>query len=370
MGFSVRRVVTGVDERGQAIFVSDGPPPRLIETPTGVAVADLWNVFGPPSDPADGGDPDGAMDLEAKPGGLWWRLIRFPLPDQSSPREQQFVSSPDDHRFSKDKPGMHRTDSIDLMLVVDGRIELEVDDGTRELGPGDCVVQRGTMHRWRVIGDGPCTYLTAMLATDPAAVPPAVDLAPRASAGATGHGPRRVVTGIDPTGRSIILADDEAPTTVVFEHGAGMMYSALWETGGAIASPLQGGDTPAPYLQLDPIGMGVSWKYLVLPSESARRNIDPTGLRAEMQAVASGMATTGHHDPNDPGNHRTDTIDLDYILEGDVELELPGHGSVRLGPGDCVVQRGNWHKWHNRGDTPMRMIAILVGAPIGGRRPT
>ena len=69
-----------------------------------------------------------------------------------------------------------------------------------------------------------------------------------------------------------------------------------------------------------------------------------------MQAVAPGMVTSGHHDPEDPGNHRTDTIDLDIILEGDVELELPGHGSVRLGPGDCVVQRGNWHKWHNRGD--------------------
>jgi hypothetical protein len=224
------------------------------------------------------------------------------------------------------------------------------------------------MHRWRVIGDGPCTYLTAMLATDPAATPPTIDLAPRASVRSTGQGPRRVVTGVDPLGRSIIVSDGEAPATVVFEHGAGMMYSQLWETGGAVGHPLQGGDTPAPYLQLDPLGMGVSWKYLVIPPDAARRTIDGPKLRAEMQTVASGMSSTGHHDPDDPGNHRTDTIDLDYILEGDVELELPGHGSVRLGPGDCVVQRGNWHKWHNRGDTPMRMIAILVGAPIGGRR--
>ena len=370
MVFSVRRIVTGIDANGQAIFVSDGPPPRMVEAPTGTAVADLWNVFGPPSDPSDGGDlpAGGAFELEAKPGGLWWRLIRLPLPDTSLPREQQFVSNAHDDRFSKDKPGMHRTDSLDLMLVVEGRIELEVDDGLREVGPGDCVVQRGTLHRWRVIGDGPCTYLTAMFATDPGALAPTIDLAPRATANATGRGPRRVVTGVDPQGRSIILTDGEAPTTAVYEHGAGMMYSLLWETGGAVASALQGGDTPGSYLQLDPLGMGVSWKYLEIPSAAQRGTIDGAKLRAEMQAVAPGLATTGHHDPDDPGNHYTDTIDLDYILEGDVELELPGHGSVHLGPGDCVVQRGNWHKWHNRGETPMRMLAILVGAPIGGRQ--
>ena len=88
-----------------------------------------------------------------------------------------------------------------------------------------------------------------------------------------------------------------------------------------------------------------------------------------MTELAAGMSTTGHHDPSDPGLHRTDTIDLDIILEGDVELELPGGGSVRLGQGDVVVQRGTWHKWHNRGAGPMRMLAILVGAPLGGRKP-
>ena len=51
----------------------------------------------------------------------------------------------------------------------------------------------------------------------------------------------------------------------------------------------------------------------------------------------------------------------------DVELELPGHGSKVLGAGDLVVQRGNWHKWHNRGDGPARWVAVMIGAPIGGR---
>lgn len=369
MTFTVRRVVTGVDESGQAVFVRDGAPDKLVSGASGFGVAELWTLAGPPSDPADGIDPQpGPFVLEPEPGGLTWRIIRLAAPDPSLPREQQFLHNEGDPHFTDPKRGMHATDTIDFEVILDGRIELELDDGCVQLGPGDCVVQRGTRHRWRVLGDRPCTYSAVMLRTDPGAAPPGFDLAPRTPAVPTGGAPRRVVTGLDGRGRSVLVTDGEPPSTVVFEHGAGMGYSVLYETGGAIASPLQGGDTVRPWLQLDPLGMGVSWKLITLPPDSARAGIDADALRAEMRTRGAGMASTGHHDPDDPGNHRTDTIDLDIILEGDVELELPGHGSVRLGPGDCVVQRGNWHKWHNRGDTPMRMIALMIGAPVGGRR--
>jgi hypothetical protein len=36
------------------------------------------------------------------------------------------------------------------------------------LGPGDCVVQRGTMHRWRPVGDDGVRYVAVMLAVQPA----------------------------------------------------------------------------------------------------------------------------------------------------------------------------------------------------------
>jgi len=115
--------------------------------------------------------------------------------------------------------------------------------------------------------------------------------------------------------------------------------------------------------------MGIALKYVELPSEAARaRDLDPVALGEHLGRVGHLMRTTGHHDPADPGNHKTDTIDIDVIVEGTVELELPGHGSKVLGAGDVVVQRGTWHKWHNRGDTPARWFAIMIGAPIGGRR--
>jgi mannose-6-phosphate isomerase-like protein (cupin superfamily) len=369
MSFAVRRVVTGIDEHGQAVFVSDGPAPKTVSAPGGFGCAELWALAGPPADPAAGIDPrPGPFVLEPEPGGLTWRIISLPVPDQSLPREQQFLHSEGDPHFTDAKQGRHTTDTIDFEIILSGQIELELDEGCVRLGPGDCVVQRGTRHRWRVVGSEPCVYSAVMARTDPGAQPAPFDLAPRPAAAPTGASPRRVVTGLDGRGRSVFVTDGEAPGTFAFTHGAGMSYTSLFETGGAIASPLQGGDAVRPWLQLDPLGMGISWKLITIPGDDDRARIDGPALRSELTVLAPGMAATGHHDPDDLGNHRTDTIDLDIILEGDVELELPGHGSVRLTAGDCVVQRGNWHKWHNRGSGPMRMVALLVGAPIGGTR--
>jgi quercetin dioxygenase-like cupin family protein len=50
---------------------------------------------------------------------------------------------------------MHRTQSLDFGVVLEGEIELVLDSGeTQRLGRGDTVVQRGTNHAWRNVGEG------------------------------------------------------------------------------------------------------------------------------------------------------------------------------------------------------------------------
>ena len=62
-------------------------------------------------------------------------------------------------------PGMHQTPSLDLMTVSSGRAVLRLDDGSAtELGPGDCIVQRGTTHAWANPYHEPCTTTGVMLA--------------------------------------------------------------------------------------------------------------------------------------------------------------------------------------------------------------
>jgi uncharacterized cupin superfamily protein len=54
------------------------------------------------------------------------------------------------------RPGMHRTPTLDIGIVLAGEVDLELDSGqVAHLKPGDSVIQRGTMHAWRVTGDVP-----------------------------------------------------------------------------------------------------------------------------------------------------------------------------------------------------------------------
>jgi quercetin dioxygenase-like cupin family protein len=125
----VRRVVTGHDAAGRAVFRSD----RRFE-PQDIPIGDasfalIWTTPTVPADTndeTDGRERDAALTIHQ---GSVIRVVDM-LPGGVSP--------------------MHRTDSIDYGLVMSGNVELELDDGVKTLlGPGDIVVQRGTMHLWR-----------------------------------------------------------------------------------------------------------------------------------------------------------------------------------------------------------------------------
>jgi quercetin dioxygenase-like cupin family protein len=67
-------------------------------------------------------------------------------------------------------------------------------------------------------------------------------------------------------------------------------------------------------------------------------------------------------DPDNPGMHRTPSIDYDIVLSGTVGLELDDGTEVTLRPGDVVVQNGTRHRWHNRGDGIARVASIMIGS--------
>ena len=126
---TVRRVITGHDKKGKAVFRDD----RKLATediPGGdAAFALMWTTATVPADandPVDGRDRDAGLTLRE---GSVIRVVDM-LPGGTSP--------------------MHRTSSVDYGIVISGRVELELDDGAKTLlGPGDVVVQRGTIHLWR-----------------------------------------------------------------------------------------------------------------------------------------------------------------------------------------------------------------------------
>jgi hypothetical protein len=154
----VRQVVTGHDANGRAVFVRDEqvdamPIPGLGE------LALLWSADEPATYP-NAGDNPAAPGIFPPVGGVRVTMATYsPEFDVVAP-----APTPEMHIDDSDEPGMHRTDTTDFGVLISGNIVVEVDDGAELLlCPGDVVVQNGTRHRWRVVGDVPATMAAFMI---------------------------------------------------------------------------------------------------------------------------------------------------------------------------------------------------------------
>ena len=316
MAFTNRRVVTGHDETGAPVIASDGQAESSF---LGRSTSSMWFLEQHPLTVDDGGDePEGMTDFVPPPGGISWRFFTL------KPSGGKAIGPTDDPRFDQDRVGFHATPTIDFIEIISGQIRLELNDHWVEMGAGDCVIQRGTWHRWIVIGDEPCRFSAIMLASADGDDPGFAG----ASVGTVG--PRRVVTDGDG------VCADGPPGTATQSDG-GLLTAELWHTYAPVASELQGGDGAVSEMQLNPPGGGVTWKQVTIPAAMADR--------------AALM-------------HQTPTIDFVRIAEGTVDLELPGQPPTHLTAGDCVIQRGTEHAWRNTGDGPFTLSAVMIG--VGG----
>ncbi len=201
------------------------------------------------------------------------------------------------------------------------------------LHAGDVVIQRGNRHRWRVVGDAPCTYAVFMFRPDPGASPPeAVINLP--TSGSTAVGPRRLVAGTAPDGTSYVVADGPAVLAFAPAGPEGTVLTDVHQTGGPLTAPDQGGDAEEPWA-LEPMGGGIAARMVEMPAPD----------------------TTGGF------WHATQTIDVDVVIDGRIEMDLPDLAPVELGPGDVVVQRGTNHRWRAVGDERVRFFAVMLAVP-------
>ena len=166
----IRRVVTAHDENGKSVFVIDGHATAVKEMDSmpGLALTDLWRTAGAPADNSGRDDAaDGPIVLEPAPGGTVFRIVEFP-PDKAwrdrADARDAFESIGAGHaadRTSSD-PMMHKTSTVDYLVVLKGEIWAILDSGEVCLKQGDVMIQRGTNHSWSVRTDEPC-LLAAIL---------------------------------------------------------------------------------------------------------------------------------------------------------------------------------------------------------------
>jgi mannose-6-phosphate isomerase-like protein (cupin superfamily) len=170
---------------------------------------------------------------------------------------------------------------------------------------------------------------------------------------------RRVVTGQDSTGKSVFVSDDQVEP-VTLSQITGPEFHRIW--GSDVTPTLPTDGTPPAQPTYFPPAPGFRLGFFTLPPAGAPvpPDLDVVALFAEMGEKLPGMAEV--MEPDHPGMHTTDTVDLDLVISGEVFLELDDGAEVRLGPGDCVVQNGTRHAWHNRSDQPAVLFVALLGA--------
>ncbi len=147
----MRRVVTGHDAHGKAVVLIDGDAANTRTSAIGNSSTLVWCTDRTPADIALGTDVE---DMGA-------RIIGTPPP-------------PNGTRFTVNEivPGgkagnMHRTETIDYVIVISGEVEMDLDDSTVKLRAGDVMVQRGTNHAWVNRGTEPARIAFVLIDAEP-----------------------------------------------------------------------------------------------------------------------------------------------------------------------------------------------------------
>ena len=171
---------------------------------------------------------------------------------------------------------------------------------------------------------------------------------------------RRVITGHDEEGKSIVVLDGP-PAQSIGEDVGGLFE--LWNTDGNLINTKDRIDRADDEILLSPPKNGSKFRYFQI-------NPTPEGVPMDvlqnMAADAFEKIGASHHridTSKHPAMHKTDTIDYIILLEGDVTLILDKE-EVVIKPHDVVVQRGTNHAWVNNGNNPALLIAVLIDSDL------
>ena len=158
----IRRVVTGHDSNGKAVVLSDGPVPTVHANPIrpGQQSFEVWKTRGNPIPiAATESEPTGGpRSLQPPANGTVLRISIVPPESEETRRltpeqaQELFRKSGAGEANTYGKGGrhpmMHRTETVDYAVVLEGEITLILDEGEVHMKAGDVCIQRGTSHAW------------------------------------------------------------------------------------------------------------------------------------------------------------------------------------------------------------------------------
>jgi mannose-6-phosphate isomerase-like protein (cupin superfamily) len=172
---------------------------------------------------------------------------------------------------------------------------------------------------------------------------------------------RRIVTGHDAQGRSVVTEDRAAPSVHTNPKRVGYCLTQLWLTD---QTPAPVGNEPDPTsrpLKLEPPKNGTVVRIIEFgPEGEWLHKIDAEAARVAWGAIGTSTASTNRSgQAKHPFMHRTQSVDYALVLDGEITLVLDEEDVV-MKAGDFLVERGTNHAWANRSGQPCRILFVLI----------
>jgi len=139
-----RRVIVGHNERGRSVVTDETDDLTVIEPTVGVTLHEVWRQDGIPATAEEAANPSSAGVLEAPPHGAVIRILTV---------------EPFGGNLGSWTPHLHSDDSLHVITMTQGELDIVLEDGDVQLGPGDSIVLPGSMHDLRNLSGSPASFV-------------------------------------------------------------------------------------------------------------------------------------------------------------------------------------------------------------------
>ncbi len=381
----IRRVVTGNDERGRSKVVWDGPAPAVHEASMGSGRGhiDFW-VWNDNPAPLSGTTDDGSLhyDFPGPPEGGHLRVVQGvgksanydPKKDTTivpphPPKADEFGRRWDRGGVNAYSGGMHKTETVDYAIILDGERTLVLDDCEVSWKPGDIVIDVGAWHQWssRNLDGGRIAFdmIAAKFVDGP------VGLAQGADKVLVGDPQRKLPDGVKPARRivcmdrepwkSTLVSDGPTPDVRLDPARPGFASQRMWVTEGPLAG-IALETLHLPHTIEPPAGGSVMRVVSFPPDDAWKGKVGAAEVQAYFRSMGSPGASTYSPLAPHPYMQKTRTLEFGIVQEGEIVLVLDTQ-EVTVRAGDFVILRGSNHAWSNRTAKP----AVVAIASHDGR---
>ena len=139
-----RRVIVGRSSRGRSVVTDDTDDVAVIEPTAGITLHEVWRQDRIPATVEGAADPSSMGILAAPPHGAVIRILTI---------------EPFDDNVGAWTPHLHSDDSLHVITMTEGELDIVLEEGAVQLGAGDSIVLPGSVHDLRNLSGATATFV-------------------------------------------------------------------------------------------------------------------------------------------------------------------------------------------------------------------